>query len=208
VSAEEALEAHGTGTALGDPIEVGAVAVALCRREHTGAQGIPEGRVACASLKANVGHLETVAAAAGLKSILVAPLAMGHAGPNALLHVLNTHLTTLVSSCTVDSARTGVRLQVELSPGPKLDCPSDSENAVGAGQCPITGRLSSFGFSGTIAHAQLGTTSPVVLRPVHPAPRAGVVGGSLFRGSRYTCGTSCLPLRLGVCDRGHVSAIE
>ena len=71
-----ALEAHGTGTALGDPIEVifsqgeyelinylvqvGAAKGALC--EHSR-------RLRCASLKSNMGHLEICAAATGLVSL-------------------------------------------------------------------------------------------------------------------------------------------
>ena len=59
----EALEAHGTGTALGDPIEVGAAAHALNDVE-----------VASTSLKANLGHLEAVAGGAGTTSLLAVPL--------------------------------------------------------------------------------------------------------------------------------------
>ena len=51
-----AFEAHGTGTALGDPVEVGAVIGALCT---FGAE------IVCTSLKANMGHLEAVAGGAG-----------------------------------------------------------------------------------------------------------------------------------------------
>lgn len=50
------MEAHGTGTALGDPIEVGAAINALS----------PKLTIHCATIKSNVGHLEAAAAAAGL----------------------------------------------------------------------------------------------------------------------------------------------
>ncbi|EGB02955.1 hypothetical protein AURANDRAFT_7374, partial [Aureococcus anophagefferens] len=56
------LEAHGTGTALGDPIEVGA-AVGALRKSGT--------EVPCTSLKANMGHLEAVAGGAGAVSVVV-----------------------------------------------------------------------------------------------------------------------------------------
>ena len=60
------LEAHGTGTALGDPIETGAVALALLAR-RTG------GPLAIGSLKANAGHTEPGAGlAGGLKLLAVA----------------------------------------------------------------------------------------------------------------------------------------
>jgi len=61
-----ALEAHGTGTALGDPIEVGAAIEVLCQKEGT--------TVLCTSLKANMGHLEAVAAGAGISSLISTPL--------------------------------------------------------------------------------------------------------------------------------------
>jgi acyl transferase domain-containing protein len=59
------IEAHGTGTRLGDPIEIAALTQAF--RQNT------EGRGFCAigSLKTNVGHLDTAAGVAGLiKTVL------------------------------------------------------------------------------------------------------------------------------------------
>ncbi len=59
------LEAHGTGTALGDPIEVNAVAAAL------GPGRDPGRRLCLGSAKTNIGHLESAAGIAGLiKTIL------------------------------------------------------------------------------------------------------------------------------------------
>ncbi len=58
------IEAHGTGTALGDPIEVGALAAIFGKREkplHLG------------SVKANIGHLE---AAAGIASLIKVVLSL------------------------------------------------------------------------------------------------------------------------------------
>ncbi len=70
------IEAHGTSTALGDPIEVQGLARAL------GADRIAGGRV-IGSLKGNVGHLEAAAGVAGLIKVL---LAFEHGRLPASLH--------------------------------------------------------------------------------------------------------------------------
>src|SRR3954467_3717314 len=58
------VEAHGTGPAVGDPIEAHALAEALCKDRST---PLPIG-----SVKTNLGHLETAAGVAGLvKAMLV-----------------------------------------------------------------------------------------------------------------------------------------
>ncbi|MDR3538267.1 MAG: beta-ketoacyl synthase N-terminal-like domain-containing protein [Acetobacteraceae bacterium] len=58
------IEGHGTGTPLGDPVEVAALAAA-----HRGA---PAGSVALGSAKSNIGHTETAAGVAGLiKAVLM-----------------------------------------------------------------------------------------------------------------------------------------
>jgi len=59
------IEAHGTGTALGDPIEVAALTQAF--REATGKKGF----CAIGSVKSNIGHLDAAAGIAGLiKTVL------------------------------------------------------------------------------------------------------------------------------------------
>eukprot|EP00964_Phaeocystis_antarctica_P039170 scaffold22405_cov62-Phaeocystis_antarctica.AAC.1 len=55
------LEAHGTGTALGDPIEAGALQAALLQ-----ARGEVLAPLAVGSVKANAGHAEPAAAMVGL----------------------------------------------------------------------------------------------------------------------------------------------
>ena len=123
----EALEAHGTGTALGDPIEVGAATHALDDVE-----------VASASLKANLGHLEAVAGGAGTTSLLAVPLSTACIAPNAQLRQLNPHLNSLIREARF---RLPVRESLpRLSPLRLAD-----------------GRVSSFGATGTIAHALFAT---------------------------------------------------
>ncbi len=60
------IEAHGTGTPLGDPIELRALDAVL------GAQRPADRPLLVGSIKANIGHLEPVAGAAGLAKILLA----------------------------------------------------------------------------------------------------------------------------------------
>lgn len=90
------LEAHGTGTALGDPIEIGAVVFAL-GISHKSSCGHEAGDVTCTSLKANMGHLEAAAAAVSLQATFAMPLCVGCMYSNALLRRLNAHVITLVS---------------------------------------------------------------------------------------------------------------
>ena len=61
-------------------LQVGAAARALC-----GPAGGCDTAIQCASLKSNVGHLEAAAAAAGLASLVVAPLSAGVVAVNAQL---------------------------------------------------------------------------------------------------------------------------
>ncbi|PPA62160.1 beta-ketoacyl synthase N-terminal-like domain-containing protein [Micromonospora chalcea] len=71
------VETHGTGTALGDPIEITALTRAY--RKHTDRVGY----CAIGSVKSNVGHLD---AAAGVTSLIKAVLALRHEAIPATLH--------------------------------------------------------------------------------------------------------------------------
>ena len=117
------LEAHGTGTALGDPIEVGAAA-AVC-----------DSWALVSSLKANIGHSEPAAAASGFGFLVATALNASCLGPNTQMRRLNVHLYPIVAA---KHAKFFV---------------GQEETPRGKGAAP--GNLSSFGFSGTIAHASV-----------------------------------------------------
>ena len=125
-SAISYVEMHGTGTSLGDPIEVEALAAAL---------GTPrEGAPACAlgAAKSNFGHLES---AAGVTGFIKAVLALSHEEIPANLHFqkLNPHISLQ-----------GTRFQVPVR-----------SKAWPRGQTPRFAGVSAFGFSGTNAHVVL-----------------------------------------------------
>ena len=119
----EAVECHGTGTALGDPIEVGAL-----RAVFQGAERATP-LVLCA-LKTNFGHLEGAAGVAGLTKALLA-LQRHELPPNVHFSRLNPHISL-----------EGFAAEVLTDPRRLGEAPAD----VGVG-------VSSFGFGGTNAHA-------------------------------------------------------
>ncbi|MEO0540609.1 MAG: SDR family NAD(P)-dependent oxidoreductase, partial [Cyanobacteria bacterium P01_A01_bin.105] len=122
------IEAHGTGTALGDPIEVGALG-AVFADSHTHQNPLKLG-----SVKTNVGHLE---AAAGIAGLIKVVLSMQH-------KVLPPHLHFHQPSPHIDWSSLPVKVVDRLSDW-NLD---DQETSRFAG-------VSSFGFSGTNAHVVL-----------------------------------------------------
>ena len=111
-------------------------------------RALPTDELTCTALKGNFGHLEAAAAAASLASLIVVTLDLSIAFANRnRLRRLNVHLAVLVSSgpfaIPVEATRPGSR----------------AESA---------GRLSSFGFSGTIAHLQM-----VMFQEGHSRPVGG-----------------------------------
>ncbi len=56
------IEAHGTGTSLGDPIELGALSTVFAKNPHP---------VWVGSVKTNIGHLEAAAGIAGLMKVIL-----------------------------------------------------------------------------------------------------------------------------------------
>ncbi len=80
------IEAHGSGTQLGDPIEVRALAAVF------GSGGERAGKLRIGSVKSNIGHTESAAGVAGVIKVL---LALQHERLPASLHVRNP--TPLIS---------------------------------------------------------------------------------------------------------------
>jgi acyl transferase domain-containing protein len=118
------LEAHGTGTGLGDPIEINAFASAVFDAE-------PESAISITSIKANVGHAEPAAGIGGLVKLLLAVSAK-QATPNAQLRVLN-HLLSPALQGTMAYLPSGL-----------AQCHGDMSR-------PVVGSVGSYGVGGTIA---------------------------------------------------------
>ncbi|MEX3967390.1 amino acid adenylation domain-containing protein [Paraburkholderia sp. EG286B] len=120
------VEAHGTATPLGDPIEVHALTRAW--RRHTDARQF----CALGSLKSNVGHLD---AAAGVTGLIKAALSVHHGKIPATLHF--------------ESANP--KLELEKSPFWVNDTLTDWPRTA----TPRRAAVSSFGIGGTNAHVIL-----------------------------------------------------
>lgn len=119
-------EAHGTGTALGDPIEMGSlVGAVLVNRDSHGAP-LPVGGV-----KANIGHAEPAAGMTGLLKLALG-LQYCQAVPNAKLRALNPHVGGALRNAVC-------ALLAQFA----MPCMADGA---------ISGGVSSFGFAGTIVH--------------------------------------------------------
>jgi acyl transferase domain-containing protein len=121
------LEAHGTGTALGDPVEMGAAAVALGACEQR------DRPLLVGSSKTNIGHTD---AAAGLAGLLKAAFSLRHGAVPAHLHFSEPH-----PGIRWDSWR--VAVPTELTPWPRR--PGETRRA----------GVSAFGLSGSNAHVVL-----------------------------------------------------
>ncbi|WP_283164934.1 type I polyketide synthase [Streptomyces sp. HU2014] len=140
------LEAHGTGTPVGDPLECEAVSAALAGRRSPG-QPLPIG-----SVKTNLGHLES---ASGLAGLLKALLVLRHRVVPASLH---GH----PASPAIDFTR--LRLTPVLAATPLATA---SGGLAG---------VNSFGFGGANAHAVLAPAPEPAARPAPPAgPRPVLV---------------------------------
>ena len=131
-------EAHGTGTALGDPIESSSLVAALVARSSRATRSM-----VLSGVKASVGHAEPAAGMAGLLNLAVG-LRRDRAAPNAQLRILNRHVYETLS----DVSSTLAAEPCKLSSSPPLQ---------------TQGGVSSFGYSGTVANVVLGcehATSP------------------------------------------------
>ena len=129
------MEAHGTGTPVGDPIEVQALGNVLCRDREIGQECV------IGSVKTNIGHLESASGIAGLiKAALV--LHYREIPPNLNFETPNPN---------IPFKKLRLRVPVELEKLPN-------------GDAPAVVAVNSFGFGGTNAHIVLEEAPPEVRR--------------------------------------------
>lgn len=135
------IEAHGTGTILGDPIEADALGRVVGRGRS------PEQPALLGAVKSNVGHLESAAGAASLAKVALSlkndkiPPSINYAGPNPYIDFDREHLKV---NDTVS------------------DWPRYSGHAIAG--------VSGFGFGGANAHIVVREVLPSDLVEPEPAP--------------------------------------
>ncbi len=149
------IEAHGTGTPLGDPIEVNALTQAFqALYAAAGAPGVREAHCALASVKTNIGHLELAAGVAGVIKVL---LQLRHG-----LLVQGLHCERINPYIKLEG--TPFYLLPENRPWPQV---------MGGDGRPLPRRagVSSFGFGGVNAHLVLEEyVPPAEARPAAAGP--------------------------------------
>ena len=134
VSAREVsyIEAHGTGTDLGDPIEIAGLTQAF-RKDTDDTQFCAIG-----SVKSNIGHCESAAGIAGVTKVLL-QMQHGYLAPSL-------HCAT--ENPNIDFRDTPFAVQKELAPWERPVLERDGEFR----ECPRIAGISSFGAGGANAH--------------------------------------------------------
>ena len=125
------IEAHGTGTPLGDPIEVGALTRVF--RTSTDANGF----CALGAVKSNLGHMET---AAGIAGLIKTVLALQH-------KQIPPSLNYEKANPQIDFTATPFYVNTKLTEWPQ-------------GETPRRAGVSAFGIGGTNAHVVLEEAPP------------------------------------------------
>lgn len=143
------VEAHGTSTPVGDPLEANALARALAIGREPGAETY------VGSVKTNIGHTE---AAAGVAGLIKTVLSLKH-------RIIPPHINLETVNPQVDEASLPYRIPREPTAWP-------------AHSGPARAGVNSFGFGGTNAHVLLQEAPPVpepaeTAETAEPAERDG-----------------------------------
>ncbi|MFE9825916.1 amino acid adenylation domain-containing protein [Streptomyces sp. NPDC005791] len=125
------MEAHGTSTPVGDPVEANALARALAEGRAVGA------RCYVGSVKTNIGHTES---AAGIAGLIKTALSIEH-------RAIPPHINLERLNPAIDAATLPYAIPTRLTPWPEHEGPARAG-------------VNSFGFGGTNAHVLLEEAPP------------------------------------------------
>jgi acyl transferase domain-containing protein/acyl carrier protein len=156
------IEAHGTGTPLGDPIEINGLKSAfadLYAESGVAASDADEARCGLGSVKTNIGHLELAAGIAGVIKVL-----------------LQFKHQTLLKSLHCEEINPYIELQGSPFYIVRETQPWKAQHDSQGRALPRRAGVSSFGFGGVNAHVileeyvpQVATSSRTAITPEHPA---------------------------------------
>ena len=153
------IEAHGTGTILGDPIEADALGRVVGRGRAADQPAL------LGAVKSNVGHLESAAGAASLAKVALSlhnnkiPASINYAGPNPYIDFDGVHLKVVEQAS---------------------EWPRYSGHAIAG--------ISGFGFGGANAHVVLREVLPEDLVEPEPEPEAEAPQAQADAGGVYVGG--------------------
>jgi acyl transferase domain-containing protein/acyl carrier protein len=177
----DAVDAHGTGTRVGDPIEAAAILATYGQRSPS------DQPLLLGSLKSNIGH---ATAAAGVGNVIKMVQAMRHDLLPRTLHID-------APSSRIDWSRGSVRLLTEATPWPR-------------GDRPRRAAISSFGIAGTNAHTILEEARPTAEPPTPAGDRdqTGVVPWVLSARTEQALRDQASALRRHVAARPGLSVVD
>jgi acyl transferase domain-containing protein/SAM-dependent methyltransferase len=168
------IEAHGTGTSLGDPIEAGALNAVFANRPKDA------GPLRVGSVKTNLGHLESAAGIAGLIK-LVLSIQHGKIPPN--LHFE-------IPSRRIEWDRLPMAVPTKLEPW----------NRRGHSR---VGGVSSFGFSGTNAHVIVEEYRSDLESAVDQSPTSSAQSESVAQPYLFPLSAKSVPALHAIANRLH-----
>ncbi len=153
------VETHGTGTQLGDPVEIDALKSAFARLFADRGEAAPEdGRIALGAVKTNIGHLESAAGIAGVLKMLLA-MEHGVLPPSLHLRQANPYLRLEGSPFRLVTGAT----------------PWQRRRDERGRELPLRAGVSSFGYGGVNAHVVLEeAVQPAAGGERQPAPNEQV----------------------------------
>ncbi len=131
------IETHGTGTELGDPIEIRGLEIAYCNSQLW-SEGTIHHRCAIGSIKPNIGHLE---AGAGLMGVMKAALQLHHR-----MRLPSTTSTAL--NPQIDFAQLPFYVQASLESWPSTEVKQSGRLL----ESPRRAGVNSFGVGGSNVH--------------------------------------------------------
>jgi polyketide synthase 12 len=177
----DAVDAHGTGTRVGDPMEAAAILATYGQRSQS------DQPLLLGSLKSNIGH---ATAAAGVGSVIKMVQAMRHDLLPRTLHVD-------APSSRIDWSSGSVRLLTEATPWASWDRPRRAA-------------VSSFGIGGTNAHTILEEAPPTAEPPIPADDRdqTGVVPWCLSARTQQALRDQAAALRRHVSARPGLSVAD